>query len=369
LSDLASTPLDFSKPLWQTHLVEHGSGSVLVSRIHHCIADGIALIQVLLSLTDTEAAPRHRPAPPPLPRPSGYGGPLRAGVSLAQAGLGLLRDPARAAEVVGMGASAAGTLAQLTGLPADPSTPLKGRLGVTKRAAWSEPFPLADVKSAGSRSGATINDVLVAATAGALRRYLARRGEAVDGLDVRVAVPVNLRPLGEAHELGNRFGLAFLALPVGIADPLQRLTETKRRMDDVKASLQPVVALAVLNAIGYAPSHLQPLAVEFFGSKATAVLTNVPGPQQRLYLAGRELRRAMFWVPQSGRLGLGISILSYNGEVMVGVASDAGLVPDPERIVEEFQADLRQLMDGVDGAGRARRRRARPPVSRSRPRR
>jgi hypothetical protein len=137
-------------------------------------------------------------------------------------------------------------------------------------------------------------------------------------------------------------------------------------MDDVKASLQPVVALAVLNAIGRAPSRVQPLAVEFFGSKATAVLTNVPGPRQRLYLAGRELRRAMFWVPQSGRLGLGIGILSYNGEVMVGVASDAGLVPDPERIVEEFQADLGQLMDGRAASGR---RRARAPVSRSRRRR
>ena len=367
VSDLLSTPLDFSKPLWQTHLVEHGSGSVLVSRIHHCIADGIALIQVLLSLTDTEPEPL---APTgPLPGGDGGGAPavLDAAGWLARMGLELLGDPGRALQAAGLGAAAAATLAQLSLLPPDPRTSLKGRLGVSKRAAWSEPFPLQRVKAAGARAGATINDVLVAASAGALRGYLQARGEQVDGLEIRVAVPVNLRPLEEAHRLGNRFGLAFLSLPLGIADPGERVAETKRRMDEVKASLQPAVALAVLNAIGFAPSPVQPLAVEFFGSKASAVLTNVPGPRQELYFAGSRLRRAMFWVPQSGRLGLGISILSYNGEVLDGVASDAGLVPDPERIVAEFEADLERLLPrtprrrSASGVGRG--------VSRSRPRR
>jgi WS/DGAT/MGAT family acyltransferase len=342
VSDLMSTPLDFSKPLWQMVVVEHAGGSALVARIHHAIADGISLVQVLLTLTDTTARPRRRR--PDGPRRDDGGPPLlRAGSWLAQTGFGLVRDPSRALKAAGFGADAAATLARVTLLPPDRQTPLKGALGVRKRAAWSEPVALADVKAAGARAGGTINDVLVTAAAGALRRYLAGRGEDVIGLDIRATVPVNLRPLDQAHRLGNQFGLVFLALPLGVEDPVLRLAEVKHRMDELKSSVMPLVAFGVLTAIGYLPVPLQPLPVGFFGSKATLVLTNVPGPREPLYLAGEPMRRTMFWVPQSGRLGLGISILSYAGEVMVGVASDTGLVPDPQVIVEGFQRELEAL--------------------------
>ena len=342
VSDLMSTPLDFSKPLWQLHVVEHAGGSALVSRIHHAIADGIALVQVLLSLTDTTARPRRSARAPRLDVGTGSSL-LRAGGWLAQAGFGLVREPGQTLRAAALGAGAAATLARVTLLPPDPKTALKGPLGVKKRAAWSEPLPLAEVKAAGSRVGGTINDVLVTAAAGALRHYLAGRGDEVDGLNVRATVPVNMRPLDEGHQLGNQFGIIFLALPLGIEDPGERLAEVKRRMDELKSSLQPVVAMGMLNAIGYLPPALQPLPIQFFGSKASLVLTNVPGPREPLYLAGERLRRPMFWVPQSGRLGLGISILSYAGEVVVGVASDAGLVPDPQTIVDSFHAEVEAL--------------------------
>jgi WS/DGAT/MGAT family acyltransferase len=352
VSDLLSTPLDFSKPLWQFHLVEHAGGSALVARIHHCIADGISLIQVLLSMTDPEARKRGRRATasrdPDSPGPtldSEQGASLlQAAGWLASAGFGLVRNPAEALRLAGLGVEAAFTLAEVGLMTPDPPTPLKGPLGVSKRAAWSEPFPLAEVKAAGLAAGATINDVLVTAAAGGLRRYLAARGEPVDGLDLRATVPVNLRPLDEAHKLGNRFGLIFLALPLGLVEPAARLAEVKRRMDELKATLQPAVAYGTLQAIGYLPSAVQAVPVGFFGSKATAVLTNVPGPREPLYLAGVPMRQVMFWVPQSGRLGLGISILSYAGQVLVGVASDAGLVPDPQAIVDGFEAELAALM-------------------------
>jgi WS/DGAT/MGAT family acyltransferase len=363
VSDLMSTPLDFTKPLWQIHLVDYGRGSVLVARIHHCIADGIALIQVLLSLTDTSLEGGHPPVEVPADGPSigSSALPFLKGLNrLAEAGFGLVREPSRALGIAATAAAAAGTLAQISLLPSDPKTPIKGPLGTSKLAAWSEPIPLNEVKSAGARTGATINDVLVTAAAGALRRYLVERGEDVSELEIRVAVPVNMRPLEEAHKLGNQFGLVFLPLPLGIADPGERLAEIKRRMDDIKASVQPALALAMLNAIGYAPGAMQPLAVQFFGSKASAVLTNVPGPREQLYLTGKPLQRAMFWVPQSGRLGLGISILSYKGEVLVGVAADAGLVPDPERVVAGFEADLSDLIAGGGRRRPARRSRGRP---------
>jgi WS/DGAT/MGAT family acyltransferase len=276
----------------------------------------------------------------------GLGDLFKAGNALAQAGLGLAQEPGRALDLVGRGALAAATLAEVALMLPDPKTSLKGELGFRKRVAWSEPIDLAGVKAAGAREGATINDVLVSAATGALRRYLRAQGDDVSGLEIRAAVPVNLRPLDEAHKLGNQFGLVLASLPVGIADPRRRLLETKRRMDEIKSSMQPVVAFGLLNALGLTPSRLQSLALDFFGAKSSLVLTNVPGPRQRLYLAGRRLERVMFWVPQSGRLGLGVSILSYAGEVMVGVASDAGLVPEPQRIVAGFEAELARLVEG-----------------------
>ena len=346
VSDLLGTPLDFSKPLWQIHLVEHARGSALVSRIHHAVADGIALIQVLLSLTDPTRRPRKRPSPAQSTVASDGGSSLlRAGGWLAQAGFGLARHPGHALWMAGLGAGAAATLARVALLPPDPPTALKGPLGVRKRAAWSDPLSLAEVKAAGAHAGGTINDVLVTAAAGALRRYLAGRGEDVVGMDLRATVPVNLRPPEQARRLGNQFGVVFLALPLGIETPRERLAEIKRRMDELKSSLQPVVAFGALSAIGFLPSRLQSLPVQFFGSKASVVLTNVPGPREPLYLAGEPLKRAMFWVPQSGRLGLGISILTYAGEVLMGVASDVGLVPDPQTIVEGFHAELAELLE------------------------
>jgi diacylglycerol O-acyltransferase / wax synthase len=339
VGDLMSTPLDVSKPLWQFHLIEgYRGGSVLLSRLHHCIADGIALIQVLLSLTDSGPRPG-RKAAIRRSRPSGDGlaAPLGALASM-------LANPLELVELAQTGISVAATLQRLVLLPPDPQTVLKGRLGVSKHAAWSESVPLAAMRAAGARHGATINDVLITAVAGALRAYLEERGEPVGHLEIRAAVPVNLRPIERGLDLGNSFGLVFVPLPISIADPWRRLAELKVRMDRIKASSEAIVSFGVLAAIGIVPRQLHPPAVEFFGSKASVVMTNVPGPREPLYLAGGRIADCMFWVPMSGHLGLGVSILSYAGGVMVGVAADAGLVPDPDRIVSAFERELKSLL-------------------------
>ena len=330
VSELMSTPLDMTKPMWQVHLVDgYGGASVVVARIHHSIADGIALVRVMLSLTDATAKatrPRKRT------EHTNSAGPL----DWVPGAMKVLSDPGRIAE-------GAYRLGRLVVLPPDPPTPFKGELGRRKRAAWSSIVPLDDFKAIGKALGATVNDVLVATATGALRRYLEQRGEPTNGVAIRASVPVNLRPLDEAHRLGNSFGLVFLTLPVGIADPIKRLRLIKEEMDELKRSPEALVAYGVLNVMGFAPVEVERLGLRFFGSKATAVLTNVPGPREPLYLAGRKLDRAMFWVPQSGRLGLGISILSYAGGVMLGVATDEGLVPDPEKIVSGFEAEFKSL--------------------------
>jgi diacylglycerol O-acyltransferase len=345
VSELMSTPLDFTKPLWHMHVVDgYETGTVVLTRIHHCVGDGIALVRVMLSLLDqtaTAGTPRRRTEHPASSAPLDWL-PAAVGRGVA-AGQGLVSNPEKLGDMARLGAHAAYRLGRLIMLPPDPPTVFKGELGRRKRAAWSQTVPLDDFKMIGKAFGATVNDVLIAAATGALRRYIEERGETTTGLSIRASVPVNLRPLDQAHKLGNSFGLVFLSLPVGIVDPVRRLRAIKQEMDGLKRSPDALVAYGVLSVMGLAPVEVEQLGLRFFGSKATAVLTNVPGPREPLYLAGRKLERIMFWVPQSGHLGLGISILSYAGGVMLGVATDEGLVPDPERIVDAFKVEFDAL--------------------------
>jgi len=358
VSELMSTPLEFSKPLWEIHVVEqYGQGCALIARLHHSIADGIALVQVLLSLTDNEPDAAWPEVSPITERAESRGPwnavtrPARSALqttskvsgTLVREGRESLRHPKHGFELAKFGARFAKATARLVLLWPDPKTPFKGELNIPKRAAWSAPIPLAEVKQAGQAMGGTINDVLMTVVAGALRRYLQARGAKVGDLNFRAIVPVNLRPQDEELQLGNRFGLVFLSLPVGIEDPVERLRELKRRMDALKDTPEPLAAFGILTTIGIAPACVQDVVVTIFGTKGTSVMTNVPGPRDTIYLAGAPLDTIMFWVPQSGHLGLGVSIISYAGQVRVGIATDGGLIPDPDQIVDAYRAEFDAL--------------------------
>ncbi len=353
VSDLMSTPLDFSKPPWQLHLVEgYGRGSALVCRFHHALGDGVSLVRLVLALMDraVEApAPAHEE---PHAREGIVSRTVAVTGSLVREGVETLIHPEHLLDLAARGASTADALAKLLLMPDDPPTPFKGPLGVAKRAAWSEPISLGEVKEAGKALGATVNDVLLAAVAGALRCYLEAHQAPVDGLECHAVVPVNLRRPEEESAFGNRFGLVFLALPVGIADPLERLLELKERMDEIKRTPEAVVAFGLLGAVGAVPAEVERVVIDLFGRGGTGVVTNVRGPSEPIALAGVPAREVMFWVPQSGRLGLGVSILSYAGGVSLGVATDAGLVPDPEAVLESFRAEF----DVLAAAARRERR-------------
>jgi diacylglycerol O-acyltransferase len=361
VSRLASTPLDFERPLWEFHLVdEYLGGSAVVVRIHHCYADGIALIQVMLSLThDTAAGSLAHPSARRAPRREApldlwdqllrpLGGAAQLGQGLLQRGLDMAGKPQQAADAVQAlarkGVGLASEIAHLALMGSDSPTRFKGALGKRKRAAWAEPLPLEEVKAVGRALGCSINDVLLSMATGALRDYLRGKGERVDGVEIRAIVPVNLRPPCPDIRLGNHFGLVFLELPLGLEHPLERLYEVRRRMARLKGSWQPVIALGLLNAIGAGPRALQDQVTALLGQNASAVVTNVPGPQKPLYFAGRRIRDLDFWVPQSGGIGMGISILSYDGRIHFGIITDAGLVPDPGAIVGRFTAEFEQLM-------------------------
>jgi WS/DGAT/MGAT family acyltransferase len=325
-----------------------GDRSVVLGQIHHAIGDGVALMMVLLSLTDPVADPGD--AINPLHRffedPEHMAEAKSFGERIIPEIMRLLVLPIEAMAKVPPALrflAKSKALARLLLLPPDARTRFKGRLVVEKRAAWSQSLELAEVKSVGKALGGTVNDVLLAAMAGGLRRYLAQFGEPRHGLSVRAAMPVSLRPLEEMSALGNRFGLAFLPVPIGIADPVERLRELRRRSDKLKRSAEPWVALGFLRFMGAVPAFVQRIIVALFGAKATAVMTNVPGPRQTLYLGGRAIREIFFWVPQAGKLALGISIFSYAGQVRMGIAADARLVPDPGPIVRGFHDEFEEL--------------------------
>jgi WS/DGAT/MGAT family acyltransferase len=369
VSDLMSTPLDFSKPLWQFHLVEnYGQGSAIIARMHHSIADGLALIYVLLSLTDmTPDAPWPEPLPVEEEDEDGglLGGTLgslfrqsRTAVNAAGSLSGravrgswsTIRNPNRALDLMQSGADVSYATSRLFLRSDDPQTPFKGQLGSMKRGAWSRPLSLHDIKRIKNGTRTTVNDVLVSAMTGALRSYMLEQRETP--VDFRATVPVNMRTPEEMGELGNKFGLVFLSLPVSIADPLDRLAEVHLRMEELKRSSEAGVILAALNVVGLSVNQIQDLVVAILAKKATAVLTNVPGPPIPLFLAGREIADLMFWVPQAGRLGIGISILSYAGKVYMGVATDAKLVRNPDRVIEHFYAELDLLLESIQSPPR-----------------
>jgi WS/DGAT/MGAT family acyltransferase len=369
LAELCMQPLEPNRPLWQFHLVEHyKGGSALMVRIHHCIADGIALISVTNSLVDGGSAPPARPKR--LPRRGGLDGaedwfedallkPLTglAVKALGMAGEGAARsfdmvaEPQKGMEkglhtsvdAAKLAYHVVSDLAALALMPDDSPTSLKGLPGHTKRVAWCPPIPLAEVKAVGKALNCSINDVLLSCVAGAIGEYLRARGEQVQGKEIRAMVPVNLRPMDQAYKLGNQFGLAPLVLPIGLDNPVERVYEVRRRMGGLKDSMQPLLAFGLLAVAGLLVKPAQDAMLSLFSKKTTAVMTNVPGPREKLKICGSTIEESLFWVPQSGTVGLGVSILSYGGGVQFGVVSDATLCPNPQHIIDRFEPEFAKL--------------------------
>jgi WS/DGAT/MGAT family acyltransferase len=352
VSTLAVTPLDPAHPLWQIHLVEPcDHGCAMICRIHHTLADGVALMHVLLSMTDgepqdSEAAAEPRPVGfvPDAPAPVRIKSRRQAARRLARRGLDTLIRLPSAPELVELGVDAAADLGDILLSPPDTATVLRGAPTVAKRVAWSDSIPLDEIKTIGRRMGGTVNDILLTATAGALRDYLLARGTTLDGVSLRALVPVSLRPPGAEIELGNRIGIVFLPLPVDIADPVERLAELKWRMDNHKGSYQAPIIYAAMQTVGSIPAKPLNLAVDYLCSKGSVVVTNVKGPLFRRALAGSPLEEVMFWIPRYGGIGLGVTILSYAGQVRVGVISDVDTMSDPETVIADFHDELDALL-------------------------
>ena len=409
-----SVALSRRHPLWHAFLVspvtlDDGTrGSAVVTRFHHAIADGVRLTQVLLGMCDTESTT----VVPKVARDGTSGGPFtpvqsamsgtseaaRATVAVARgtAGLlgtftsavgGMIGDPRRslaaAADLPRAGLAAIGEGISIVRHPDrlldaletlgitdhrsmnDISSVTKllltdsdravwtGRPGSRKSVAWSPPLALGDVKLIARAQGATVNDVLVAAVAGALRAYLARHDERVD--EVVWMVPVNLKGFEEdlPEELGNYFALVMLAMPLHHESPAERLREIHHRMQRIKNSDEPIITFGLQLTMSQTPAAVAMFLTNFFANKTLGVLTNVPGPSNEMTFAGTPVRQVIGFAPCSGDQPITTTIFSYNATVTIGFATDAKLVPDPQTLVDlvvEEVGTMKRLLADAQGS-------------------
>ena len=364
-SDLVSMPLDYSKPLWQFHVIDnYGAGGALLLRIHHAIADGLALAELMRHLCDDQPQVAQWTAPPTpgangqipettieLGRQLGlaaYFG-RRLARRLVITGLDVLSDPEKGRQLLDRGAAQAQSALQLALKVTENDVVAEQSLSVRKQVAWAHPIPLPQIKELQKVLGGTLNDLMVTALVGGLRRYLLANDQPVNGVRFRAAIPVNLRPEQDSARLGNQFGVVLLAMPLAMANPEERLAEVRARMDALKQSPEAVTSYRLISALGFAPPEVVQVLVRQFSTLASAVITNVPGPETERYLAGEKIEEVMFWAPHAGRVGLAVSIYSFAGKVNVGVLSDARGMVEPGAFIAHFEAEFAAMVALADG--------------------
>jgi diacylglycerol O-acyltransferase / wax synthase len=353
--ELAGSPLPPGRPLWSFHLIaRYGRGSAVIVRIHHCYGDGVALLHALLSLADpVPGTLPATPAPPPAPAPQ----PPTAALPSWDTVAGLIEDgvhfalhPTEISQTARQALAIGGELAHLAAMPDDPVTCLKRPLSGIRRVSWTPALSLEEVRAIARVLGCTVNDVLVSTLAGALGRYLISQGEPVAGRALRAAVPVNLRGSADPRQLagiaalGNQFGLVFVDLPVGVQHPLERLYAVHAAMLALKGSAQAQATLGLMALIGALPAAVEDFALGVFSAKASLVASNLRGPDEELALAGRPVTEVLFWVPQTGSIGTGVSMLTYRGRVQFGVSSDRALIEQPAQLVAQLAVEFERLV-------------------------
>ena len=321
----AGRPLPEDRPRWQLQVAPdfEGEGTAIVGRLHHSIGDGVSLVAAIFALMEEEipTTTAERRAL----RPAG-GAPRKTW-----------------ATALAIPFAAPGVLIRRMLWAADRHAlhgpPLTGE----KQVAWTEPIDIGLIKDAKNRLGATVNDVLMACVSGALSRFLQRKGNELVR-QLHVSMPVNIRSPNAPVTLENRFAAVPLQLPAGIPGLAERVSAVKAQMDALKRSVEPIVVYGIQGALlRILPQGMSRGLIDFLANKCTAVVTNLPGPQGAVSLAGHRVRSMMFWVPQRARIGLGISILSFAGKVQVGIIADRSLVPDVGEMVRDFQAEFEAL--------------------------
>jgi diacylglycerol O-acyltransferase / wax synthase len=351
-----SQALDRSRPLWEIWLVEGLSGDrfAMLSKTHHALVDGVSGVDIATVLFDSSpdpmpvAPPEHEWVARPLPSDAQLlADALRERVTvpgeIVRGVRATLRGPRQVAGRLLRAVGGVGAMAR-AGLQPAPPSPLNVRIGPHRRFTWVE-GDLDRFKAVKNALGGTVNDVVLAAVAGALGRYLRVHGEAADDTVLRAMVPVSIRADVERGALGNRVAAMWAPLPVGIIDPVERLLTIGREMEGIKASGQAVGAQVLTELTGFAPPTIMAQAARLQARQRmfNLVVTNVPGPQFPLYMLGRKLHAMYPMVPLAENQALGVAIMSYNGQLNFGLNADFDAVPDLEALADELRASIAEL--------------------------
>src|SRR5919204_3272792 len=333
--------LDRDKPLWEIWLVDglEGDRFAMLSKTHHALVDGISGVDIMSVLFDTSPEPAAPPdtgerwLPRPLPsRAQLLGEALveRATVptEIVRSVRAVLRGPRLVAEGLRDAAVGVGAMAW-AGLNPAPPSPYNKSIGPHRRFTWVR-VNLADLKAIKNELGGTVNDVVLATIAGALGKHLRRRGQNTDGLELKAMVPVSVRADVERGALGNRVAAMMAPLPVWCQDPVARLDIVREELKGLKSGGQAVGAQVLTNLSGFAPATVMGQASRLMARQRffNVVVTNVPGPQVPLYLAGKRLVDTFPMVPLAKNQALGIALLSYDGRINFGLVGDYDLMQD-----------------------------------------
>jgi WS/DGAT/MGAT family acyltransferase len=351
-----SQALDRSRPLWEIWLVEGLADGrfALLSKTHHSLVDGVSGVDIATVLFDTSAEPMPvaRPDHEWVPRPLPTGAQLLADALLERATVpaeivrgvrATLRGPRQVAARLGHALGGVSAIAR-AGLNAAPASPLNVRIGPHRRFTWVR-GDLQQFKSVKNAIGGTVNDVVLAAVAGSLGRYLRMHGEATEDTVLRAMVPISVRAEVERGALGNKVAAMWAPLPIGLTDPVARLLTISRDKEGIKESGQAVGAQVLTELSGFAPPTIMAQAARLQARQRlfNLVVTNVPGPQFPLYMLGRRLDAMYPMVPLAENQALGIAIMSYDGQLNFGLNADYDAIPDLEALADELRAAIEEL--------------------------
>lgn len=368
-----SQQLDRDKPLWEMWLVEglHDGSWAIITKTHHAAVDGISGVDIGTVLFDITPVPRevehpdrpwqpHRqPAPLDL-LASGVRGALRTGIKAVEQAVETVANPTRSVDAVREAVEGVGEVAWAALNPA-PTTPLNVPIGPHRRFVGVR-GRLSDFKLVKDVYGGTVNDVVLTACAGGLRRWLRLRGQRTEGLELRALVPVSLRQEGQANQLGNQIAAMRGPLPVYIADPVERLKTVSAAMQDLKSSKQALGAEVLAGVQNFAPPTLLGVAsrLQFSTRLFNTIVTNVPGPQFPLYVLGREMQ-AVFpiaFLPREHALAT--AIISYNGWLNFGLLGDYDALPDLDTLADAIEASIDELVTLAQAEKTARAKKPAP---------
>lgn len=368
-----SQALRRDRPLWEMWLVQglEGDRFAILSKTHHALVDGVSGMDILSVLFAPEEDAQSRRPWHPRAAPSSTGLLTEALVEravmpreLVRTARAFVRRPQRLMGQAARIAAGAGSLARAGLKPAPPSPYNDSTVGPDRRFTWVR-GSLDDLKAVKDSLGGTVNDVVLAAVSGALRRHLQRRGTPTDGMELKAFVPVSVRSDEERGQTGNRVSGMIAPLPVWSADPVERLRTISAAMEDVKASGQAVGAQALTELGGFAPPNLMSQAARLITRQrfVNLVVTNVPGPQFPLSLADRELLDIFPMVPLGGNLTMGVAIVSYNGTMDFGLVGDFGALADLDDLADDLAAAMDELRAAA-GSSNGRASLARAPAGR-----